>query len=146
MTSAPKSLSVVLDTNILVSALLSAGPPREVVSLALRGILQTFVSPFILHELSTVLVKKLKWKISDAEEHIRWLREKLFLVEPEESITLIQRKKSDNRILECALAAKANYIVTGDHRDLLPLKSFQGIQIIRPVDLLGLISQGKIRS
>jgi predicted nucleic acid-binding protein len=52
------------------------------------------------------------------------------VIDPEISISIVKRNDADNRILECAIAANADYIVTGDRRDLLPLKQFQGIKIV----------------
>jgi len=56
-----------------------------------------------------------------------------------EQITVITADDDDNRVLECARAANADFIVTGDRRHLLPLGSYQGIAIISPADFLNCI-------
>jgi len=53
-------------------------------------------------------------------------------VEPSESVDVIPEKLADNEILACALATEADYLVTGDKKHLLPLKSFRRISIISP--------------
>lgn len=63
------------------------------------------------------------------------------LVKPKVQISLIKEKDSDNRILECALEAKADYIISGDTKHLQPLKKFQGIPILSPARFLATISR-----
>ena len=57
------------------------------------------------------------------------------IVSPDFTLNVIVEDEPDNRVLECAVAGKADLIVSGD-LDLRRLKSFQGIAIVRPVDLL----------
>lgn len=49
---------------------------------------------------------------------------------------MVAQDESDNRILECAVAAEADYIVTGDLRHLRPLDEYRGIKIRTPVEFL----------
>ena len=51
-------------------------------------------------------------------------------------VSAISSKESDNRILECALDAQADVLVTGDMRDIRPLNSFRGIEILTPREFL----------
>jgi uncharacterized protein len=60
------------------------------------------------------------------------------IVIPKVSISAIADDEADNRILECAVAGKANLVVSGDQH-LQRLKSFQGIGIVRPVDFLRIL-------
>ena len=46
---------------------------------------------------------------------------------------------TDNKVVECAVAAGATHLVTGDRRHLLPLKSYQGIQILSPAEFVALV-------
>ena len=62
------------------------------------------------------------------------------LIKPTKEITAVKRDSSDNRILECALEAKADYIVSGDIKHLQSLKNFQGIPILSPAKFLSAIS------
>lgn len=58
------------------------------------------------------------------------------VVEPTEALDVVPADPTDNRILECAVAAGSDVIVSGDLH-LLKLKEFRGIKIQRPADFLG---------
>lgn len=58
------------------------------------------------------------------------------IVTPRQKISLIKEKVDDNRILECALAAKADYLITGDKKHLLPLKKINGCRILSARDFM----------
>ena len=62
----------------------------------------------------------------------------MILVSPTETVNGIKHGP-DNRILECALAGKADYIVSGDKKHLLPLSEFEGIKIITASQLLKVV-------
>ena len=62
------------------------------------------------------------------------------MVEPSISISVVRRNQADNRILECAVAAGADYLVTGDRRDLLPLGEFEGVKIVTSAVFLEALS------
>jgi predicted nucleic acid-binding protein len=78
----------------------------------------------------------LAWQPSRAEEAVADIRQWVRVVEPRARVTVIQRKDSDNRILECCLECNAHYLVTGDQRDLLPLQTFQGTRIVNAATFL----------
>ena len=61
------------------------------------------------------------------------------IVQPKRKISVIKTIEADNRILECAIEANADYIVTGDHKHLQPLKEFQGITILSPAQFLAIL-------
>lgn len=129
-------MKVVLDTNVFVSALIAGGTPEKIVQAARRGQIHLVTSPPLLLELSTVLTKKLRWSRSDAHRAVRFLGKVAHLVNPSTSITRVRNDPSDNRVLECAVDANADYIVSGDRHHLLPLKTFRGIPIFSPRDFL----------
>jgi len=58
------------------------------------------------------------------------------LVAPTFTLTDIVAKESDNRFLECAVAGRADLIVTGDRKHLLPLGAFRGIPIVSPAEFI----------
>lgn len=130
---------VVLDTNILVSALNFPGKERKIFDLFLQGEIDVYISPFILEELSYTLVKKFKWKNSDCQKIIKKIKKKAVLVEPKERISIIKEKEADNRILECAFEAKVDFIISGDKKHLFPLKKFKGIKILRASEFLKML-------
>ena len=94
-------------------------------------------SSFILGEVDRVLREKLGWEEDRAERAVAQIRRVAGAIhEPAETVSVIEEDPTDNRILECALAANAELIVTGDKKHLLPLGSFRGVSIIGLQDFL----------
>ena len=127
---------VVFDTNILVSALVFPGGRGEA---ALRRIIeqtdQLVLSRPIVDELLDVLARKFA---RDAEElaHVAvFVTELAVVVAPKRRLRVV-KDDPDNRILECAVAARAEIIVTGG-KALLALKLYQKIRILTLREYLG---------
>lgn len=132
-------MRVTADTNIYLSAILFGGPPEEVVNLARRGEIQLLVSPIILLEMTRILKSKFNWRDTDVSEAVQSIGYCAELFKP--SLTIAElADDADNRILECAVEGRANFIVSGDHH-LLELQSFRGIRILRARELLDLITE-----
>ena len=130
-------LRVVLDTNVLLSALLfPGGSPDQIFTLVRRQSIDLYFSPFILDEFRRVLRSKFLHSEREANTRAAYLLRFGQIVEPRERLTVITAKEDDNRILECALAAKAEYLVTGDKAHLLPLKRFRRVEIVSPAEFL----------
>lgn len=129
-------MRVVLDTNVLVSALLFGGKPSRIVKLAKDGLIELVVSPFILTEFEEKLKSKFGYSTRGAREAGADIEVISRLIHPKSRIHVIQRKDSDNRILECAVDAGAQALVTGNMKDLRPLGSFQGVDILTPAEFL----------
>jgi putative PIN family toxin of toxin-antitoxin system len=128
-------VKVVFDTNVLVSALVFPGGRGET---ALRRIIeeqdQLVISKPILDELLGTLGRKFS---RDAEElaHIAvFLSELAVVVKPRRRLRVV-KDEPDNRILECALAGRAEAIVTGDHA-LLALREYRSVRLISLRDYL----------
>lgn len=126
---------IVADTNIYISALNFAGAADELLALGRAGVIEVFISPPILEEIAGVLLRKFRWTPPRVREAARAIRSFAVLVNPEESLNIVRDDEPDNRILECAVAARADVIVTGDQH-LLKLKRFRGILIATPRELL----------
>ena len=126
---------VTADSNILISAFLRGGKPLELLELARAGQIELGVSDAILDETARVL----KDKFHVPEEDVRDLRQELLgfakHVTPAEALDAVPGDKTDNRILECAVAAGSGTVVTGD-RHLLSLGNFRGIRIQRVGEFL----------
>ena len=133
---------VVLDTNVIVSAMHFGGLPEELMLLANQGVIELFLSPFILEETSLVLEKKLGWEKKQINRLLDALREIAVIIEPETELNVIQGNDADNRILSCAVEAKADFLVTGDKRHLLPLRRYKGIRILSPRECLDVLFKG----
>lgn len=120
---------VVFDTNIFISAIIFGGNPRQCLELARTGGIELVSSRAILLELAGKLREKFLWNDPEINEAIEGLLVFVNLVSPA-NILKIAKDASDNRILECALEAKADFIVSGDKKHLLSLEKFEGIPII----------------
>ena len=129
---------VVIDTNVIVSGLNFRGKPREILDLLRAGGVQLCISPFILEEVRVVLWEDFGWSAERIGEVVEKLKDRAILVEPQIRVSVIKGKDDDNRILECAVAADAQFIISGDKRHLLPLKQYQGIRIVSPDEFLRL--------
>ncbi len=127
---------VIFDTNILVSALVFPGGRGEA---ALRRIIeqtdQLVLSRPIIDELLDVLARKFA---RDAEElaHVAvFVTELAVVVAPKRRLRVV-KDDPDNRILECAVAGRAEAIVTGD-KALLALKLYEKVRILSLREYLG---------
>jgi putative PIN family toxin of toxin-antitoxin system len=127
---------IVADTNILVSALLFGGTSEQVFLAGLRGEIQLLTSPSLLKEFEKVLKEKFKLNIHLVRGIIEEVREVAEIVEVSSRIKAISHPDEDNRVLECAIDGKADFIVTGDTRHILPLKEYGGIKILSPSEFL----------
>ena len=134
-TTAPRRL--VLDTNVLASALEFRGAPLQVLELGRSRLIEIFESAFIMRELTRTLAsRKFGWEAPEIAASLQELETFVTLVEPTVRVDVIQTKDSDNRVLECAVAARADALVTGNMRHLRPLGRFQDIEILTPREFL----------
>ena len=125
-------MKVVFDTNVLVSAFVTEGVCSKLLGRARRRQFELITCPFILKELEAVLLKKLSATRGETRQVLRILAEAIsVLVHPTHPVSGICRDPDDDHILSCAIAASADYLVTGDS-DLLELREFRGIRIVAP--------------
>ena len=121
---------VVLDTNILISAIVFGGKPRQVLEAAIKGHIQLVLTEEITGEMRGVLEgKKFQYPKEITDLIIRELEAMAEIVKPKESITLIEKNPEDNRVLECAQEAHADYVVSRDLL-LIEIKEFQSTKIL----------------
>ena len=125
-------IRVVVDTNIFVSAILFGGDCEKILNLAEENRIKLITSPDILKELKEVLQKKFKFDKKISEMTISTIKEISLVVYPKRKLIVIKEMDADNRILECAIEGKADYIISGDKQHILPLKKFQKIRILSP--------------
>ena len=123
-------MRVVLDTNVIVSALNFPGNERLVLELALRGRFDLCLSRFILEEVAGVLTRKFDWDEARTAQVLQAIENAGTVIEPPRLEEVIADGHADNRILECAVAANADYLITGDRQHLLPLGEHQGTSIV----------------
>jgi putative PIN family toxin of toxin-antitoxin system len=127
-------IRIVLDTNVLVSAVTHIGIPRDILFLALEKKIQTVTSPILIVELLEVLGKKFKIVAEDLQRIEKEIRQKFIIVYPRETIT-IQIDDADNRVLEAAVQGDCQLIIAGD-RELLKLARYKSIDILSPKDFI----------
>jgi len=125
---------VVLDTNTLISGILWDGNEAKIIEKAERKEIQLFTSQKILKELEEVLKrekfsKKLEGKKYTVNEAVTKIALIAVLIESTHKINVIKEDPDDNRVLECAVSAKADVVISGDGH-LLSLKNYAGIDII----------------
>jgi uncharacterized protein len=134
-----KRFRVVLDTNVIISAILFGGTTREILELAIRGGIDLILSVPILDEVRDVLMRqKFGFSAEQATKVIDELYAISEVVNPDIRITAVKDDPDDNMILECALEAKSEYIITGDSH-LLDLSIFQDIKIQTPAVFMNTI-------
>lgn len=136
-------LKAVLDTNVLVSALLSnEGIPNQVLRQAKRTY-QLFISREILEEARDAFLKpRIQRKITLPEDKIQVFLSSIqrisIVVENLPSLQVIEDDPDDNVILACAMKAKVDYLVSGDNH-LRKLGSYKGIRIVSPAEFLAIL-------
>ncbi len=121
--------TIVLDTNVLVSAMGWRGHERWLYERCRRGELRLAISNVLLDELRRVLrYPKLGFTGDEVEVFISDILLHALVVSPSRTLEVISEDPDDNRVLECALEAGARWIFSGD-RHLLALSSYEGITI-----------------
>ena len=127
---------VVLDTNVLISAILFGGFPRKCLELAIEGEIELYISKEIIREVEGVLSRE---KFNIAEENLRYIISSLDsiaeFVNPKNKLDIIKKDPQDNKILECAIESEADFIISGDTH-LLELSEFQKIKILETADFI----------
>lgn len=126
-------MKVVVDTNILISAVFWIGKSHLLVDLIEDGNIKLYLSKEIIDEFKEILLRdKFQLRLRDMKSNVEDTLQKILgiseIVEPSRKFDVVE-DKSDNKFLDCAYEAKADFIISGD-RHLLDLKEFQGIKIV----------------
>ncbi|HEX3856504.1 MAG TPA: putative toxin-antitoxin system toxin component, PIN family [Verrucomicrobiae bacterium] len=130
-------MRVVFDTNVVASASFWRGAPFDCLAAWAQGRCVAVVSSGLLAEYhETVQELRLDYPGRKCVEWVEALTESAELVFPVERASGATPDPDDEMILECALAAEAEYIVSGDKKHLLALRQFQGIPIVSPAEFL----------
>ena len=136
---------VVLDTNVIISSVLSTqGHPAEIIQRWERGELNIATSPPLLAEIERVLnyehVRRyFKQPDEKVNSFVERLRKSRVSVDPDFILNVVEADHDDDRVLECAVAANADYIVSGD-KHLLDLGEYEGIQILAPAGFIAVLN------
>jgi putative PIN family toxin of toxin-antitoxin system len=117
---------ITADSNIYISALNFGGKPLEVVELARAGEIELAISNAIITEVSRILYVKFSWKSEDINDVIDQILGFCTHVQADYTLDVVSADPDDNRVLECALKADSDTVVTGD-TDLLTLGEFRAL-------------------
>jgi len=129
-------LKIVPDTNVLVSAFITEGNESKLFGLAREGKIKLIISSEILDEFNDV-IKRDKFGLTQEEivDFNTQLIINVDIVHPKIKLKVVKDDPSDNKILECAVEGKADYLVSGD-KHLLRIKKFRGIRIVNAKEFL----------
>lgn len=130
---------VVLDTNVLISSLWG-GRCWDLVKLWDDGRLILVVSSPVLQEYLDVLSRFVTPNLLREWAEVLTDTSRVVMVESGERIDAVRDDPSDNRFIECAVAARADAIISGD-RHLLDVKTFRGIPIVTPATFLNSLTR-----
>lgn len=138
-------LEVVIDSTVLVSALLTRGGVAALlVQHAKDGVFLCCLAEEILAETQRVLhypelMEKYRYTEQDIEEFCQVLREAAFLVGDLPPLAVVRDPK-DDMIVACAVVAQASHIISRD-RDLLSLGTYEGISIVTPEGFMRILRE-----
>ncbi len=133
-------MRVVIDTNVLVSAMLWGGKPRQLFHKGLTGEVILVISEVLLDELADVLSRskfaaELLRVGTSVEEIVELVRRRAEVVLPAQIDPAIAADPDDDAVLACAIAGRADAIVSSD-RHLLELAQYRAIPIVTASALL----------
>ncbi len=137
-------MRIVADTNIIVSAFLWGGVPRQVLAAVEEQRLELFTSRALIAELEDVLSRE---KFAAQLRRTRFTSAYLLarytqlatLIAPVDLDVPQLRDPDDAHVLACALSARAGALVSGD-RDLLELGTFRSIPIVTAVEAVRIVT------
>jgi uncharacterized protein len=136
---------IVLDSTVLISRFLTpvpGGPAFDLLEHVRRGACDAFVSRDILEEVRDVLLRsrirrRYKFDDQDVEEYNLELMQIATVLDPKPTVRVV-RDRNDDMVLDCAVAADADYVITRDH-DLLSLASYGDVKIVKPEEFLEIL-------
>jgi len=130
---------VVFDTNVFISAFVIPGGRAEDAYLhAVRETFELYTSVAILTETANTLRTKFEWSAENVRRLLQSISQTATVLKTQPHLHIL-KDEPDNRILECALLAEAEIIVSGD-RHLLSLVRHRGITIVKLADFLKLLN------
>lgn len=120
-------ITVVLDTNVLISALGWDAKPEDCLELVLQDEVTGYISEPILDELARVMdYPRFEFSQSEKQSFHEIILTQFEIVAPRIDLEVIEDDPDDDKIVECAVAADADYIISGD-KHLLELEAYDGI-------------------
>jgi len=134
-------MKITADTNILISALGWEGNEYNLIEKCMKKEIILVISLDIINEFKKVALRpKFGFTKEEIDDFIDAIIDVALVVQPLERINIIKDDPTDNRILECAMEGKVDYIVSGD-RHLLKLKKYRLIKIVRSYEILKILDK-----
>ena len=138
-------MRLVLDTNVVIAGMLWQGPPRRLLEAAAEGAIRLATSAALIGELAQALrYRKLAKRLSGLSLSAGAIVARYALMSepfaPASIARTVTSDPDDDHVLACALAAKADLIVSGDSH-LLNLKAYQGIPIVAAAEAVKRLPQ-----
>lgn len=138
-------MRLVLDTNVVISGLFWNGPPRKLLDAAIGGTIDIYTTALLITELGKALAyPKFARRIAANGDSIdRCVGRFMTIANLTATATIegaVNADPDDDHVIACALSARADIIVSGDH-DLLDLKHYQGMRIITAAEAMLVLGQ-----
>ena len=135
-----EKIRAVLDTNIYVSALFwKQGNPHRIIQKGIDEEIEIFASEEIIEELRKILKRDFNENDELIKRQINFLLLFVDTAEINQKIEIVKEDADDNKIIECAIASNAKFIVSGDNH-LLKIRKFRDIKIVSPKEFLDILS------
>ena len=134
--SAHRRLRLVLDAYVVVAGLLWKGPPRRLIEWAIEGhAVELYSSPVLLNELAHTLghskfTPRIESFATSSAALVAQYTALVWLVAPASVPRIVANDVDDDHVIAAAVAARAELIITGDRKHLLPIGTHQGIAIV----------------
>ena len=137
-------MKIVVDTNIFVSSFFWGGNPRNIFERVINGFDELFITEEILIEIESVMNRsKFHTNSSEIKDYIKIIKKYSKIVVSNIVSKEISRDEDDNKILQCGIDGKVDFIVTGDN-DLLVLYEYKNIKIVKPREYLDIVEKQSI--
>ncbi|GMO19005.1 MAG: putative toxin-antitoxin system toxin component, PIN family [Spirochaetaceae bacterium] len=132
-------MKIVLDANVFISSFFWGGNPRKIFERIIAGTDELFVTKEILDEIEDVMGRpKFHTDKDNIQYYINSIEEIGNKITAKKHIKNGSRDKSDNKYIECGIAANVDYIISGDIH-LLELKEYDNIKIVTAKNYLAIV-------
>ncbi len=133
-------MKVVIDTNVVASAIFFGGKPKEIIDSLMKNEIIAYASTQIIEEyIETVDYLTDKFPGKKPKTPLIEIEAKCKIVEVHSKVDVC-RDSDDNKFIECALDSKCYYIVSGD-KDLLTVEEYEGVQIVTVTEFLQILKE-----
>jgi len=132
-------MRVVLDTNVFISSFLGTGSPRKIIDFWKEGKITVCLSKEIVDEYVEVLERLGLSGEKEVEEFLQLFARNfhsLFTAKTP-NLEIVKNDPDDNKFFECAVALKAQFIISGD-KAVLKIKNYMGIKVLSPKQFITL--------